>query len=205
MGFFTPKNTKKKVLNGGFTLVEVIVAVGLFVAVFIAISGSFLSIIGAYKKVMAERTNVDNLSTAIESMVRGIKTGTTYHCGSGGVGIGLPQDCAITGDTYLAFEKAQGNITSAADQVVYRFSGGVLEKSDDSGTSFYPVTENTNTIRVTDFRFYVRGAASHLTPSGDINPPKVIIVIKGTSGLDPTKASTFSVQTAIIQRVPDID
>lgn len=203
MGFFTPKNTKKKVLNGGFTLVEIIVAVGLFTAVFIAISGSFLSIIGAYKKVMTERTNVDNLSTAIESMVRGIKTGTTYHCGSGGA-IDISQDC-IGGGTYLAFEKAQGNITSVADQVVYRFSGGVLERSDDSGTSFYPVTENTNTIRVTDFRFYVRGAASHLIPDHDINPPKVIIVIKGTSGLDPTKASTFSVQTAIIQRVPDID
>ncbi len=203
MDFITLQKTKRNPTNKGFTLVEMIVSVGLFVAVFIAISGSFLSIIGSYKKVMAERTNVDNLGTAIESMVRGIKTGMTYHCGSG-PNWDVAQDCP-GGSTYLAFEKARGDTTNASDQVVYRFSGGVLEKSNDGAATFSPVTEQTNMIRVTGIKFYVRGAALSLLHGGDINPPRVTIVIKGTSGLDPAKASSFSVQTTIVQRLPDIE
>jgi len=196
MDFFTPKNTKRNVTNGGFTLVEMIVAVGLFVAVFIAISSSFISIVGAYKKVSAERINVDNLSTAIESMVRGIKTGTTYHCGSGGT-ITDPQDCSIGGDTYISFKA-----TNPDRQIIYSFFGDKLQRSENGG-SFYPVTENTASIKITYIRFYVFGTAS--LSSGDTDQPRVIIIIKGTSGVDPVKSSAFSVQTTITQRLPDVD
>jgi type II secretory pathway pseudopilin PulG len=202
----------KKNLNGGFTLIELIVSVGLFTAAFVAISGSFLSIVDAYRKVTSERTNMDNLSTAVESMVRGMNTGTTYHCGAGG-DIGTPQDCGA-GDTYLAFEKADGDPGTNADQIVYKFVAcpnadpycGRLERSDNGGANFFPVTDVPSVSNISYLKFYVIGNTplDLSDPAGDVVQPKVVIIMKGTAGLGIRRSSSFSLQTTITQRRPDV-
>jgi type II secretory pathway pseudopilin PulG len=208
MMFFPQKKIIQKSTDiGGFTLVELMVAVTLFTATFIAISGSFLSIIDAYKKVTSERVNVDNLSFAVESMVRGLKTGTAFHCGAGGVGIGLPQDCPF-GNTYLAFKDA------TSDQIVYQFVPcpnvdplcGRVQRSDDGGASFYPLTDIPTITQITTLKFYVVGNTPLALPdpTGDVEQPKVIILMKGQVGSDPRRLSTFDLQTIVTQRKPDL-
>jgi type II secretory pathway pseudopilin PulG len=198
--FFSQKIfTGKKMKKGGFTIIELMVSIALFTATFIAISSSFISIVDAYRKIMAERVNVDNLSTAVESMVRGLKTGTNFHCGSGG-NIGEAQACP-GGDTYLAFEKAKGNPTDDTDQIVYRLMTGRLERSDDGGANFYPVTDVPSVITISNLKFYVVGSVG-LT-NGDTVQPKAVIVMSGTVGTGVKKSSTFSIQTTITQRLLD--
>ena len=208
--FFSQKIfTGKKMGKGGFTIIELMVSIALFTATFIAISSSFISIVDAYRKIMAERVNVDNLSTAVESMVRGLKTGTNFHCGSGG-DIQVPQACP-GGSTYLAFEMAKGNPNVDTDQIVYKFVAcpnadplcGRLQRSDegDYAGKFYPVTDVTSVITISNLLFYVVGSVG-LT-DGDTVQPKAVIVMSGTVGTGVKKSSTFSIQTTITQRLLD--
>ncbi|MFA6565681.1 MAG: fibronectin type III domain-containing protein, partial [Candidatus Paceibacterota bacterium] len=196
--FFSQKKIMKKGRrNGGFTIIELMVSLALFTATFIAISSSFISIVDAYRRIMAERVNVDNLSTAVESMVRGLKTGTSFHCGLGG-DINDPQDCP-SGDTYLAFKKATDNKV-----IVYRLAGEKLERSDDAGFSFFPVTDVTN-VKISDLKFYVTGSIPFDNDPVNTDQPKVVIVMRGTVGQGTKRSSSFSIQTTITQRLPDLE
>ncbi len=194
----------KHVSNGGFTLVELIVAVALFAVVFVAVSGSFLVIVDSYRKITAQRENIDNLSTAMESMVRGLKTGMNFHCEVNAPASdpapgdnASPQDCS-SGGKYIAFKRVTDN-----NVIQYKFQTGQLWRSDDYAP-FYPVTDDPAVMQISLFKFYVVGTTP-LTDSGsDITQPKVNVVMKGTVGGMARRSSTFNIQTTITQRRPDI-
>lgn len=64
----------------GFTLVEMMVAVGLFAIVMLVTTSVILSVINGNRKVQSINSVVNNLNFSIESMVRDIKTGYWYMC-----------------------------------------------------------------------------------------------------------------------------
>src|SRR3989338_1818580 len=83
--------------NSGFTLIEMIVALGLFsVAILIGI-GALMSMTVAAEKTKSISIVMDNLNFALESMTRSMRTCTDYHCGSGG-DLTEPSPCATGGD-----------------------------------------------------------------------------------------------------------
>src|ERR1044072_4174389 len=86
----------------GFTLVEMIVAVGLFAVVMVVCVTALLSLVEANRKAQALQSVMNNLNIAIDGMVRGVRMGSDYHCGYGGT-YAVPADCAL-GDTLLAFQ-----------------------------------------------------------------------------------------------------
>lgn len=134
--------------NRGFTLIEMIVALGIFsVAIVIAVS-TFLNLQDAERKIQGKLTVVDNLRFALEIMAKEARTGTAY--GSSGSSFSFT------------------NVNGLA--VVYRLNAGQIEKSL-AGASFQPLTAGD--ITVEDLDFYVRGA-----PSGDNIQPWVLISIK---------------------------
>ena len=65
-------------MNKGFTLIEMIVAVGVFTVAITLSLASFLNISAIQKKAEAFRAVNNNLNFAMESMVREIKTGSNY-------------------------------------------------------------------------------------------------------------------------------
>ena len=65
----------------GYTLVELIVAVGLFALVMLLASGAYLVMIGINRNVQGIATGIDNLSFALDTMTRTIRTGTDYSVG----------------------------------------------------------------------------------------------------------------------------
>src|SRR3989344_8160265 len=79
---------KKSERNGfceqrrGFTLVELIVSMALFTVVVFITTSAFLTLATLSKKASTTRIAMDNLSVAIESMARNIRTGYTYHSSS---------------------------------------------------------------------------------------------------------------------------
>ncbi|MCX6736229.1 MAG: type II secretion system protein [Candidatus Parcubacteria bacterium] len=193
---------RRRAADGGFTIVELLVSVALFATVIIAVSGSFLVIVDSYKKITAQRENIDNLSTSLESMVRGLKTGMNFHCevtppASAPADIATPRDCA-SGGKYIAFKRVTDN-----NIIQYKFESGRLWRSDNFAT-FYPVTDDPSIMQVGLFNFYVVGTTP-LTDTGvDITQPKVNIVMKGTVGGQLKRSSSFNIQTTITQRRPDI-
>ncbi len=64
----------------GFTLVEMIVAVAVFSVVATVSVGALLMLIGTNEQLQSEQSVMTNLSFALDSMTREIRTGTWYYC-----------------------------------------------------------------------------------------------------------------------------
>lgn len=191
-------------LQTGFTLLEMIVAIGIFLIALTIILGALVSINNAARKARSERVVTDNLSTAIDSISRSIRVGSTFHCGCGGSGdptsTTTPQNCVMTdtlgngGNTCLAFEGQLGDPTNPNDQIIYRLYGGSIQRSTNSGASYIPLTAPELTIA--SFRFYLYGTAL----SDD--QPVVTMVIRGTASTTSRTATSFNMQTTVSAYTP---
>ncbi len=73
MGVVTPRTT-------GFTLIEMIVSLAIFSLVVTMSIGSLLVLISGNQKLQGEQSVMTNLSFAIDSMTREIRTGYSYIC-----------------------------------------------------------------------------------------------------------------------------
>ena len=102
----------------GYTLIELIVAVGLFALVMLLASGAYIMMINLNRQAQAMATGMNNLSFALESMTRDVRTGTAYSCG---LSLGLG-DCTNGGGS-LSFKNEGGTA------VTYSLSGGSLQKT----------------------------------------------------------------------------
>ncbi|MDO8520572.1 MAG: hypothetical protein Q7S52_00470 [bacterium] len=194
-----------RVLITGFTLIEMIVSIGVFLVGFLIILGALVSINDAARKARAMRIVMDNLSAAIDSMSRTIRVGSDFNCGCG-VPITTPQDCPMSDDlgngggTCLAFEGQHGT-TAVDDQIVYRLSGGRIERSIDSGgmrgLPYLPLTAPELTI--SSFKFFVHG-----TPVNE-DQPVVTLLIRGSALTTRRSITTFSIQTTVAAYTPNIE
>lgn len=66
----------------GFTLIEMIVSLAVFSIVITISVGALLILIGTNQQLQNEQSVMTNLSFALDSMAREIRTGTHYHCDS---------------------------------------------------------------------------------------------------------------------------
>jgi len=187
----------------GFTLIEMMVSLGLFMIVLSVSMGALLSMIDSNRKTQSLRSAMDNLNLAMEEMARNIGQGRTYHCGTSDMitpnSIKNEQDCPFGEDYFLAIEAHSGNSTIATDQFVYRLDPldtGRLQKSINSGQDFKDVTAPE--INIEYLVFYV---FDEDTP--DNESPRVVIVIGGKAGNKENTQSEFNVQTTVTQRAPE--
>lgn len=198
------EKNRRKAREGekGFTLIEMIVAVGLFSVVMLVCTVTLLALVGANRKAHALQSVMNNFSIALDGMVRSIRMGSDYHCGSGD--ITAPQPCE-GGDTRLAFKPyCEGSCDSQNRWIYVYDAGGTfcgqgrLCKSKDNGGSYYAVTADD--VDIDDFTFYVLG-----TTAGDTVQPKVVVTVSGTAGaVDVKTQTTFSIQATAVQRILDI-
>src|SRR3989338_5238251 len=93
------RNTKYEIRNTsrGFTLVEMIVAIGLFSVVMVVCVGALLSLVNANRKAQALQSVMNNLNIALDGMARSVRMGNTYDGSTGCVGnTGGANDCLHT-------------------------------------------------------------------------------------------------------------
>jgi prepilin-type N-terminal cleavage/methylation domain-containing protein len=145
-GFTTKRETPR-----GFTLIELMVAVGLFAIIMILAAGAYLIIIGINNRVQSMTAGINNLSFALETMTRDIRTGTSY---------------SVTGSQFT-FTNSQNQSTT------YSLSSSALQKRIGSGAA-YPITDST-AVQVTSLTFLPTG-----TTNADTEQSRVIILISGT-------------------------
>ena len=70
---------KRHTTHTGFTLIEVMVAVSIFAIVVTVGIGAILSVNTAYSKSRSQRTALDNISFALETIAREIRVGTLHQ------------------------------------------------------------------------------------------------------------------------------
>lgn len=174
---------RKSKKQSGFTLVELLVAVSLFVVVVTISMGAILSVFDANKKAQASKTIVDNLNLSIENMARTIRFGDNYYCGTS-LDLGATNDCSTGSDSV--------SVTFNGNRVVYRLSGTSIEVRNSSGV-YEKITSPETVIQYV--RFYVFGSSN-----SDLSQPYVVAVIKGYSGSKPSVQTNFSIETFMSKR-----
>jgi prepilin-type N-terminal cleavage/methylation domain-containing protein len=185
----------------GFTLVEMVVAFGVFVVIMVMATGSLVSILGANYEAQALKTVVNNLHFALENMSRAIRTGAVYHCDTAQGDVTLPRDCAESDPaTSLAVLARDGK------RVAYQQNGAVLERATVTAGeewrlslpgAYVPITAPE--IRIEQLRFYVAG-----TSRTDKEQPRVLIVLRGFVQGKGKVANRFDIETLVSQRLLDI-
>ena len=186
--------SNKKIAKG-FTLVEMVVSVGIFAVVALIGTTSLLSLSISQRKAISIQSAYDNLRFAVEIIAKDLRTGDFYHCGSS-LPIDSPLDCSGGADN-IAFINAFGQGIMYRKNVV---SGiGVIEKSvcDElfGACSVYDQVTGSD-VDIQNLVFYVRGS----TIESPAYQPIVTIIAKGLAGQGKT-ASQFNLQTSVTQRV----
>lgn len=154
----------------GLTLIELIVAIGIFGLVMTVVFGVFGLALTSQRRIIALKNVEDNTRFAVELMAREIRTGKNF---SGGIGS-------------LSFVNAKG------ESIIYRLNNNTVEKSSDGGTSFLPVTGPETTIDY--LNFYLAGQAA-----GDGLQPRVTITVGATSRIN-NQSANLKIQITISQR-----
>lgn len=186
----------------GFTLVEVLVSVGIFATVMVMSLGALLAMSESNRRVETMKSVINTLNFALDSMSRSIRTGYEYECNPAPVpfsGDTTPSDCASAPASRFAFMNADdipiAYCLGTVSPLTCNASGTVILRSEDGGM-LAPITSNE--VVVQNLSFYVIGA-----PLGDATQPKVTILISGYVDVTATQRSTFNLQTTVTQRIYD--
>lgn len=199
-------NTKST--TSGFTLIEVMVSIGLFTVIMIVGITAILGVNNTYRKTRTMRSAIDNLSFIMEDMARNIRLGYLYKCVNSDqispTEVEEPEDGV--GCAGIAFEPfwnpVPGENALNQDQVVYYISEdgdgfGSIYKSMDGGESYAPMNSLDLDIDVAHSSFTVFG-----TSEIDGEQPSVLIRLSGTA-TSGSKTTDFHLQTTVSQRLFD--
>ncbi len=189
----------------GFSLIELLVSMALFIVVLTMGIGALMVLINANAKAQNTQEAVSNIQFALDSMAREIRTGFAYYCSSGTETTGditIQQDC--TKGTYLSIIEGGKSLTDGASnrRIAYRFnsSNGSIERKVGVG-SWARLTNPTIDITVMHFN---TANTIRKEEGGNLLQPNVTIYVEGVvEGLGNT-GSEFMLQTTVTKRVLDL-
>ncbi len=167
----------------GFTLIEMIVSIGLFSLVMLVVTAAYLAIIALDKEARTTNEVVANLSFTVESMARNIRTGTHYSCAGAGNG-------SCSQFSFLNSEGQSITYLLKTDGTVAQCSSGTCTPASPDAIS---LTDPRITIQ--SLTFLVRGVGT-----GDALEPQATINIHGTLIGNRGHTVDFAVQTGATQR-----
>ena len=170
-------NSKSK--RNGFTLIETMVSLGVFMVAMTIIMAAFLNMMDIQKKTGAFRKVNDNLNFAMEAMMREIREGTGWN----------------VSDENLVFTNKAGEIIT---YTLNSSSGG--DNYIERKVGIKPQRLTSDGINIKSLSFSVRGNVA-----GDKQQPIVTISISGESGIKAKLKSKLNLQTTVSQRKLDTE
>ena len=183
----------------GYTLLEMIVAVGIFSVVMLAATGAYLTLINLDRQARAMNDVVSNLTFAVDSMSRAVRTGTNYKC----------NNVSGTNCTNGSTNSSLGFTDSESPNrgIVYSLSNTGPNAGQIMATICSPApcaggTASALTdprISVQSLKFYVRGVGV-----GDGIQPQVTFTIAGLITTGVGKSVNFSIEGGATQRLLEI-
>jgi len=211
-------------LQSGFTLIEMIVSLAVFSSVITIAVGALLVLVASNEQLQGEQSVMTNLSFALDSMTREIRTGTDYYCRSysnynasgpnnifengndlDGILNGLTLDCAGKSNVNwnlhgMSFVEGGNSISGGNDRIAYFFdqTTGQIFRRIGTGDRVPIVSSG---IFINKMDFYVTGSDPQST--GGLDQASVTVYIEATEKNDPT-AKVYQIQTTITQRTLDI-
>ncbi len=162
----------------GFTLVELMVSVALVASVVSMSTSAYLVMIALNREAQAQATGINNLSYALETMIRTIRSGNTYQVVPCGAGDGL------------MVNNPDGSETTYCREV--NGTRGRITQNEASLTD--------PAIDITSFGFDLDGELK----ANDPVQANVKIVIKGKVNVGAGKDREFAVETLAVMRTIDL-
>ncbi len=183
-------------LRRGFTLIELIVSVGLFALIATLAAGGYLVTLAASRQAQVATSAFDNIAFALDTMVRTVRTGTNWRCN------GSAADCPYTGVsgsggtslTVTAGSPVNADVAFGCDGSCNSGSGttGALTETVGSGSA---IELSDSSVVVQTLSFYVSGSQI-----GDGYQPLATIVISGYVNVATGKTVPFTLETAAVAR-----
>lgn len=204
----------------GFTLVELMVVLGLFSGIATVSLGALFNAQSVNAKLQESQAILDNINLSTQTVTRDIRFGSEFYCTDS-----LPFNAAMVpivrrncaraggglsgGGTILIFRPV--DTATSSDRVAYYVKKGVLYKEDypyQAATSTLQMTSNEVTIK--SITFYVDGAqtsdgSSDFANASDYKQPLISFLLSGDT--KPTRTATppvnFNIQTSVSAREID--
>jgi len=162
----------------GFTLVEMVVSLGIFSLVMVVAMGAFLKITEVNKRAQNVKNAVNNVNFTLEAMSRELRTGSDYN---------------LNGSNQVTFI---GGYHPNGAPIYYSYR--LLNSRIQRGTSLAPlvstfadVTASNVTIKAMNFTLV------------DNDYPRLHIFIQAEAGSIERLKTSFEVQTTVSQRLKD--
>ncbi|MFT7644712.1 MAG: prepilin-type N-terminal cleavage/methylation domain-containing protein [Candidatus Paceibacteria bacterium] len=207
----------------GFSLVEMIVSLGLFSVVITISVGALLMLVATNEQLQSEQTVMTNLSFAIDSMTREIRTGTNYYCvaraNPGGLFSTAADQSTLDGTNDcdegnsgsrslqgISFIEGGNSVTGGADRILYFYDqtgfendGKIMRRVGNDA----PQSIVSSGIYITNAEFFVSGSESLDSDPTEVDQAAVTIFIEARESSDST-GKPYRIQTTVVQRTLDI-
>ena len=216
----------KKSLQSGFTLIEMIVSLAVFSVVVTISVGALLVLIATNQQLQNEQSVMTNLSFALDSMTREIRTGVNYYCDArnnknagpngrkifqdgGDLDFSPVQDCfdGNSGNrTYqgMSFVEGGESITGSPDtRVVYFYDstdGKIYRRV--SGEDAQSIVSSG--IYITDAEFFVSGSQPLEAGGAASRDQSLVTIYLQARDINDAAAKRYEIQTTVTQRTLDI-
>jgi prepilin-type N-terminal cleavage/methylation domain-containing protein len=202
----------KKQFKSGFTLLEMIVSMGIFTIVAVIAVGSLVRITSLNRQAQSMQAAINNINYILESMSREMRVGSAYHCMNGNVFNGNSdtltfRECPgeAASEKGILFRSSKTDATGCGLLYAYWFKKDgdfwSLSKSQQSAcnqslkiSESYPLVDTGN-VKIEQVEFSTfRGALNHARFS---------IRLQGYSGAKENERNFFDVRTLVSQRIAD--
>jgi len=201
------KYSQKINKHNGFTIIETLISVALFIIIVVAGTGALMNVSLIHKKSQDMRSIMDSLNYSLDDMSRNIRTGSNLNCTIVPISVTiisnttppfLTNSCP-SGGPAVSFISSDGS-----SRLNYYFSqnpGGNYSLYTASSVAQFPVQLSSNEVNFSSASgFTVIGANP---PPTDYQQPLVIIRLVGTITTNGS-VTPFSIQTSVSQRAADI-
>lgn len=216
---------KYKSNNQGFTLVELIVALGLFAVVSTISIGSLITLMDNNRQLRGDQAMITNAGFAFDMMTRDIRQGVDYWCETfflpqaanpPGTNNRFRQQNDLGADRRDCVDGFNDGSPVAAHGISFRPPETLIDETDDTRIAYYydrdlgtimrrigtnnPESIISNTLTIIDADFVVTDTADEFLGDGSDRQPTVTIflVVQAEDG------NEYRLQSTVTQRLLDI-
>jgi len=193
----TTINQQLSTVQRGFTLVEVMISISIFIIAITIGIGAVLNMNSAYRKASSTRSLMDNLSFVMEDMTRNLRLGSEYNCDGNG-------DC-VGGGSSVKFKDMSGQ------KYIKYYLINKVTKEGVSESNFYEIgkqiidvatgDEENSIITSSEINLDIDKSGFTVVGVGaDNGQPLVIIKLAGKIKIK-TDYTNFNLETAVSQRL----
>ncbi len=195
----------------GFSLIELMVSLTLFSIVMTVSLGTLLTLIDANTKAQALSSSMTNISFALDSISRNLRTGKDFHCADTSASVDANSDDRLHSVALTNLKGCNGGeaiiFTPGLDSEVrvgYRINGAQIEQWVDEkffDDEWIPITSDEPPGAVTINTFSLSVVGEESVSGGDEIQPQISILIDGEVDAGLTEPTVFRIQTNVTQRI----